>query len=261
MIPPTHLVNELGQPIGAALPSWRAARRASRDFIGEGRFVRLEATSPKEHANGLFAANSAEPDGASWTYMAYGPFATLDSYVAWMEATCLGTEPVFFTIIDKSDRQPVGVASLLRSDPNAGVIEVGHIHYSARLQRTRGATEAMYVLGKYVFDELGYRRYEWKCDALNTPSRQAAARLGFSYEGTFRQATIYKGRNRDTAWFSMLDREWPTARTAFESWLDSSNFDPTGRQRSSLADLRNRLMAGGPSQLGASSTTSRSEEP
>lgn len=230
------------QPIGFALPDWKGATPPPRTPL-EGRYCRIEPIDPERHAAPLFEAISDDRDGSSWTYMGYGPFGSLDEYTNWMKATCLGEDPHFVAIIDRSSNLPVGVASLLRIDPKPGVIEVGHIHYSPHLQRTRVATEAMYLLMRRVFDELGYRRYEWKCDALNEPSRRAAARYGFTYEGTFRQATIYKGRNRDTAWFAMIDREWPKLAEAYQQWLDPSNFDDAGAQRRSLGELTSAALS------------------
>lgn len=229
-------VNAFGQPIGEALTGWSARSLPPRTPL-EGRYCRIEPISPDVHAEALFEASAEDADGRSWTYMGYGPFATLAEYRSWMTATCLGGDPLFHVLVDRASGRPVGVASFLRIDPGAGVIEVGHIHYSPRLQRTRAATEGMYLLMRRVFEELGYRRYEWKCDALNEPSRRAAKRLGFDFEGIFRQATVYKGRNRDTAWFSILDREWPALRAAYEAWLDPANFDDDGRQRQSLGAL------------------------
>ncbi|WP_439817909.1 GNAT family N-acetyltransferase [Zavarzinia sp. CC-PAN008] len=200
-----------------------------------GRFCTLEPLDPARHAADLFAANARDGEGRNWTYLPYGPFADLGDYRAWMERTCLGDDPLFHAIIDHATDKAVGVASYLRIEPAVGVIEVGHINYSPLLQRTPAATEAMVLMMARVFDELGYRRYEWKCDALNAPSRRAAARLGFRYEGLFRQATLYKGRNRDTAWFSIIDSEWPAIRAAFQAWLDAANFDADGRQRTALA--------------------------
>ena len=170
-------------------------------------------------------AKTVEQDGRNWTYLPYGPFAAPDAYREWVEVISRADDPLFYAIVDNASDAPVGVASLMRIEPKAGVIEVGGINYSPRLQRRPAATEAMYLLMCRVFDELGYRRYEWKCDSLNAPSRAAAQRLGFTYEGLFRQATVYKERNRDTAWFSILDSEWPRLRTAFEAWLDPANFD------------------------------------
>lgn len=228
------ILNNLGQPVGMPLPGWKTPLYPPREPL-EGRFCRLEPLADR-HAAALFAANAADADGRSWTYLAYGPFATLASYREWMSATCLGDDPQFFAIIDNVQGRPAGVASYLRITPASGSIEVGHIHYSPRLSRQPAATEAMYLLMQRAF-ELGYRRYEWKCDALNAASRAAAQRLGLSFEGIFRQATVYKGRNRDTAWYAAIDTEWPALRAAFQTWLDPANFDGTGQQRTRLSEL------------------------
>src|SRR5262245_26799351 len=228
-------VNSLGQPIGSALPGWAPPPVPPREPM-EGRVCRLEPLDLGRHAAALFEADSADSDGRSWTYLAYGPFADFPSYRAWLSANCLGDDPLFFAIIDATDGKPAGVASYLRITPAAGSIEVGHIHYAPRLQRRPAATEAMYLMMHRAF-ESGYRRYEWKCDALNAASRAAAQRLGLSFEGIFRQATVYKGRNRDTAWYAAIDTEWPALRRAFLTWLAPDNFDSTGRQRTRLSDL------------------------
>lgn len=229
-------LNGSGQPIGFALDGWAARPRPSRAPM-TGRFCRVEPLDESKHAAQLHAANRQDTSGANWTYLAYGPFQEMAEYREWMKKTCLGDDPMFFAVIDGGSGSAVGVASYLRIEEAAGVIEVGHINYSPALQRTPAATEAMYLMMRRVFDELGYRRYEWKCDALNAPSRRAAERLGFRFEGIFRQATIYKGRNRDTAWFSILDTEWPAQKAAFEAWLSPDNFDGDGRQRRSLASI------------------------
>ena len=229
--------NELGQPIGAPLPDWSPRPRPPRTGI-EGRFCRIVALDPERHAADLFTANSEDREGRNWTYLPYGPFASFDLYRNYLEAAARRDDPLVHAIIEQASGQALGLASLMRIDPAAGVIEVGGINYSPRLQRRPAASEAMYLLMRRVFDELGYRRYEWKCDSLNAPSRAAAQRLGFRYEGLFRQATVYKGRSRDTAWFSILDSEWPALRAAFERWLDPANFDADGRQLKSLAALR-----------------------
>jgi len=233
-------LNEFGQPIGPPLPGWSARPRPPRTAI-EGRFCRVEPLDAERHAADLFAANSEDAEGRNWTYLPYGPFASFAPFLAWVEAASRTADPLRHAIIDTASGEAVGVASLMRIDAAAGVIEVGGITYSPRLQRKPAATEAMYLLMRRVFDELGYRRYEWKCDSLNAPSRAAALRLGFRYEGLFRQATVYKGRSRDTAWFSILDSEWPALCRAFERWLDPANFDASGRQRESLASLRQGL--------------------
>lgn len=229
--------NELGQPIGAPLPDWSPRPFPPRTPI-EGRFCRVEPLALERHAAELFEANTDNPSGRNWTYLPYGPFATFELYRAWIEEMCARRDPQFHVIVDHASSRAVGVASLMRIDTAAGVIEIGGINYSPRLQRRPAATEAMYLLIRRVFDELKYRRYEWKCDALNAPSRAAAIRLGFRYEGLFRQATVYKGRNRDTAWFSIIDSEWPLLRRAFECWLDPANFDGAGRQRQTLQSFR-----------------------
>jgi RimJ/RimL family protein N-acetyltransferase len=193
----------------------------------------LEPLDPARHAQDLFAANALDPEGRNFTYLLAGPFATLEEYRAWMEHQCMGSDPQFYAILDNQSGKATGVASYLRIVPAMGVIEVGHLNFSPLLQRTRAATEAMYLMMKNAF-ELGYRRYEWKCDSLNAPSRAAAERLGLSYEGIFRQAIVVKGRNRDTAWFAAIDGEWPQLKAEFERWLDPSNFEADGRQKTKL---------------------------
>lgn len=164
--------------------------------------------------------------------MPYGPFESLDAYRSWCDSVAAVDDPMFHAVVVGGEA--IGVASYLRIDPANGVIEVGHIALSPQLQKTTAATDAMYLMARRVFEELGYRRYEWKCDALNEPSRRAAVRLGFRYEGTFEQAVVYKGRNRDTAWYAITDREWPSIRAEYERWLAPGNFDEHGVQRSAL---------------------------
>lgn len=238
-----HEINHLNQPVGLPVPEWKPARPPGRETL-EGRFCRLEPLDPGRHADGLHAANSLDAEGRNWTYLPYGPFDTPDGYRAWMEETCRGGDPLFYAVVGPAADGATGVASYLRIDPANGSIEVGHINYSPLLQRTPAATEAMYLLMKRAF-ELGYRRYEWKCNALNAPSRAAAERLGFSFEGVFRQAAVVKGRNRDTAWYSVIDKDWPALDEAFLRCLDPSNFDERGRQRTRLSDLTAPLLVGG----------------
>lgn len=226
-------------PIGRSLSDWTPRLKPPRTPI-EGRFCRLEMLDAGKHAADLFAGNQLDTDGRNWTYLAYGPFATLEAYRAWVETVQKGDDPLFHAIIDRATGKAVGVATLMRVDAANGVIETGHLNYSPLLQKKPAATEAMFLLMRRVFDELGYRRYEWKCDSLNAPSRAAAERLGFIYEGMFRQATIYKGRNRDTCWFSMIDGEWPALKRAYEAWLDPANFDAGGGQKQSLSALIKR---------------------
>ena len=234
-----HRLNELGQPVGLPLPDWTPPAAPPREPL-QGRWCRLEPLDPVRHAGELYRAYSADTEGRLWTYLPYGPFTNLEEFTVWLKRDCLAADPLFFAIIDLATGRATGVASYLRIAPTAGSIEVGHINYAPELQRTVAATEAMYLLMKRAF-ELGYRRYEWKCDSLNEPSRAAALRLGFSYEGLFRQAAIYKGRSRDTAWYSALDKEWPALRDAFERWLDPANFDSRGSQRFSLSELTRRV--------------------
>jgi RimJ/RimL family protein N-acetyltransferase len=233
-------VNNHGQPISFPLPGWIPPPAPPRQPM-RGRYCRLEPLDPDRHAQALFEADAADADGRSWTYLAYGPFRDLPSYRAWLGATCLGDDPLFFAIVDGADGQPAGLASYLRITPAAGSIEVGHLHYSPRLQRHPAATEAMFLMMAWAF-EAGYRRYEWKCDALNAASRAAAQRLGLSFEGVFRQAGLYKGRNRDTAWYAAIDGEWPALRQVFLQWLSPANFDSAGQQRSRLSDLTRPIL-------------------
>lgn len=234
-----HDTNDMGQPIGFALPDWKPPDLPSRKPM-KGRFCRVEPLDPDLHASTLFAANALDAEGRMWTYLPYGPFDSLERFRSWTKEMCSLGDPLFYAIIDKTTGKAVGLASYLRIDPRNGSIEVGHILYSPLVQRTIAATEAMYLMMERAF-ALGYRRYEWKCDALNQPSRNAAQRLGFSFEGIFRQATVVKGRNRDTAWYSVIDPQWPALREAFRRWLDPGNFDEQGKQRLRLSDLTRRL--------------------
>jgi RimJ/RimL family protein N-acetyltransferase len=227
--------NALGQPIGPPLPDWTPRARPPRTPM-VGRYCRVEPLEVDRHAAELHEANQLDRDGRTWTYLSVGPFGDFAAYRDWLAAVTAGDDPLFHAIVDTTTGRAVGVASYMRIDPAYGVIEVGNINYSPLLQRTAAATEAMYLMMRRVFDELGYRRYEWKCDSLNAPSRAAAERYGFAFEGVFRQAVVYKGRSRDTAWFSIVDREWPALKAAFERWLDPANFEG-GRQRVSLSDL------------------------
>ena len=216
-------------------PQWKRARPLSRAAL-EGELVRLEPVDVARHAGQLFAAQSSAPE--LWAYLPYGPFESETAFRVWLAERAASSDPLFYAIIERMSGRALGMASFLRVEQGHGVIEVGHIWYSPALQRTRLATEAMYVMARHVFDDLRYRRYEWKCNALNEPSRRAAVRLGFTFEGVFRQHMVIKGENRDTAWYSMLDGEWPAAKAAFEAWLRPENFDAEGSQLRSLAELR-----------------------
>ena len=231
---PSSGFNDFGQPVGVTLAGWVPPPLPPRSPMG-GRYCRVEPIDER-FAGDLYAAASQDADGRTWTYMPYGPFSTESHYRDWLMATCFGDDPLFLAIVDAADGKAVGLASYLNIRPTQGSIEVGHVYFSPALQRTRLATEAMYLMMRRAF-ELGYRRYEWKCDALNAASRAAAERLGLSYEGIFRQATVYKRRNRDTAWYAAVDGEWPALAAAFEAWLDPENFDAAGRQRVSLRTL------------------------
>jgi RimJ/RimL family protein N-acetyltransferase len=198
-----------------------------------GRHVNIVPVDPAAHAHALYVGSHGPGHEDLWRYLFTGPYPDEASFREYLEQRQPSEDPLFFTILNAAGA-PVGYASLLRIEPAHGVIEVGNILYTPALQRTAGATEAMYLLARYVFEDLGYRRYEWKCDSRNEPSRRAALRLGFTFEGIFRQHMIVKGQNRDTAWFSMLDGEWPARKEAFEKWLGPANFSADGAQRSPL---------------------------
>jgi RimJ/RimL family protein N-acetyltransferase len=199
-----------------------------------GRFGRVEKLDASRHGADLWQALQAHDP--VWTFMAYGPFADADAFARWLEQRAGLANPFSYAIVDLQGRA-LGLATLMEIRPAMRVIEVGSIVYAPALQRTPLATEAQYLLARYAFETLRYRRYEWKCDARNAPSRRAAQRLGFAFEGIFRQHMIVKGLNRDTAWYAMLDGEWPARKRAFERWLASNNFDAKGVQRVSLGDL------------------------
>jgi RimJ/RimL family protein N-acetyltransferase len=232
----TERTNQFGQAIGDDVPAWTARAHPPKTIM-QGRSCRLEPIDPERHAAQLFAANAADTDGRMWTYMACGPFNGLDDYRAWMDTACMGDDPMFHTIVSEASGEAQGIAAYLRIDAANGVMEVGSIAYAPALQRTLAATEAMVLMMRRAFDELGYRRYEWKCDALNAGSRVAALRLGFKFEGIFEQAVMYKGRNRDTAWYSITDKRWPAIKAAFDAWLHPENFDDAGQQKRSLTGL------------------------
>jgi RimJ/RimL family protein N-acetyltransferase len=229
--------NTFGQPIGPAVDNWSPRPRPQRaDMVG--RYSRLEPVNAQRHGTELFAAYMEAPDGRDWTYLFSERPQSPEDFHAYLSNLEKSDDPLHFTIIDTTAGNAVGTAALMRIDPAHGVIEVGSITFSPRLKKTRAATESMYLMMRRAFDELGYRRYEWKCDSLNAPSRTAAARYGLTFEGIFRKAIVYKGRSRDTAWFSITVDEWPRVRAAFEAWLDPANFDASGHQKRPLADLR-----------------------
>lgn len=227
---------DAGKPrVGAPVPGWSPPPRPPRATMA-GRFCRVEPLDPARHAEALWAANDEDASGSIWTYLPYGPFATPAEHRAWLEHHSSLADPLFFAIIPLERERAAGLASYLRIQPEAGSIEVGHLCFAPALQRRPAATEAMALMMGRAF-ALGYRRYEWKCDALNVPSRRAAMRLGLSFEGVFRQAAVAKGRNRDTAWYAATDQDWRGLAGAFEQWLAPGNFTADGRQRQALSAL------------------------
>ena len=207
----------------------------------DGKLVSIKPLIANEFAEELFMANALDKEGINWEYLPYGPFENLSDYIDWIQSFEEHNDPVFFAIISKKLKKAIGIASYLRINPNDGLIEVGHINYSPLLQRTTEGTEAMFLMMQWAFDN-GYRRYEWKCNALNLRSRNSAQRLGFSYEGVFRQMAIVKGQNRDTAWFAIIDKDWEKVEDCFKKFLSSSNFDKEGRPRVSLSALTKPLL-------------------
>jgi RimJ/RimL family protein N-acetyltransferase len=224
------------------LSAWTPRSRPERRVL-EGRTVRLEPLDAAEHGDELFEAGSGPAADGLWRYLWDGPYPDRFSFEAWLTRAAATDDPLFFAIRDKATGRAEGRFAFLRIDAANGAIETGHILFSPRLAGTRAATEAIYLQARHVFDDLGYRRFEWKCDNANERSKRAALCFGFTFEGVFRQHMIVKGRNRDTAWFAMLDRDWPAHRAAFERWLAPDNFDEAGRQRMSLAALRDRTQA------------------
>jgi RimJ/RimL family protein N-acetyltransferase len=216
---------------------WSPAGAPSRIALN-GDLVRLETIEPARHAESLYTSSHGEGAAMLWEHLPYGPFADQAGFEAWLKDRAASADPLFFSVVDRDTMKALGMVSFMRMDPQNGVIEIGHIWFAPVLQRTRKSTEAIFLMARHVFDDLGYRRLEWKCDSLNLPSRRAAERFGFTYEGIFRQHMVVKGRNRDTAWFSITDGEWPVRRAAFEAWLAPDNFDENGRQRRSLSAIR-----------------------
>ncbi len=235
----SHSLNAYQQPVGETLEEWHPRPCPQRVTL-TGHFCQLEPLDVTRHFAGLYDAWRQAEDGRDWTYLSVGPFSTGEDFRRWLSHAESSRDPLHYAVIERVSGRAVGTLALMRIEPAHGVVEVGHVIFSPRLQRTPAATESHYLLMQYAFEQLGYRRYEWKCDSLNAPSRKAALRLGFSYEGLFRQALVSKGRSRDTTWFSITDREWPAVREGFERWLHKSNFDEKGQQRHTLAALRER---------------------
>lgn len=230
-------LNDYQQPVGEPMEGW-CTRPWPERVTMQGRFCRLEPLDGATHAEDLWLAWQHAEDGRDWTWLPVGPFENAEGFRQHLNAAAGSSDARHYAIIDLVSNRAVGSLALMRIDPANGVMEVGYVTFSPLLRRSPLSTEAHFLLMKYAFDQLGYRRYEWKCDSLNAPSRSAAERLGFRFEGIFRQAVVYKGRTRDTAWFSLIDAEWPAARSALERWLAADNFDQQGIQQQSLASLR-----------------------
>jgi RimJ/RimL family protein N-acetyltransferase len=223
------------QPLGDPVPNWKPVARPGREAL-RGRYALLRPVDPASDAAALYAvSHPPEGDTSTWTYLPDGPYESPEELRKMLDFAARSEDPLFFTIV--TEGRPAGMASYLRITPEHGAIEIGHIWFGATLKRTPAATEAIYLLARHVFDDLGYRRLEWKCNALNEPSRRAAARFGFTFEGVFRKQQVVKGRNRDTAWYAIVDDDWPPIGAAFEAWLAPENFDARGRQRKPLAQF------------------------
>ncbi|MFV2060921.1 MAG: GNAT family N-acetyltransferase [Gammaproteobacteria bacterium] len=227
--------NHLGQVVGARVTNWRAPDFPSHEVLA-GTHCRIEPLDINRHASSLFETTADDKPGKMWTYLPYGPFDNAIEYCELLKKLTAQSDQQFYAVVDVETGRALGVAAYLRINPEAGSIEIGHLSYSPLLQRSILATEAMYLMMKKIF-EAGYRRYEWKCHSLNAASKSAALRLGFQFEGIFRQSMVIDGRNRDTAWYSIIDEEWPKLQTTFETWLASSNFDSDGQQRRRLQEF------------------------
>ncbi len=224
------------QVLGSVVDNWSGANFPSKATI-VGQYCKLEVLSINDHAEALFNAFSQDAEHRNWVYLPYGPFEKIADFKQWLQFITSGSDPMLYAIVDQQSNEAIGLAGYLSINPIHGVIEVGHVHFSPKLQNTPVATEAIFLLMQSVFDELGYRRCEWKCNALNEKSKSAALRFGFSFEGVFRQALVVKKRNRDTAWYSLLDSEWSNAKKRFELWLKPENFDTKGKQKTKLQSI------------------------
>lgn len=219
------------------LQNWTPRPKPERKVL-EVRYVRLEPLDPKKHGDELFAASSVADADQRFTWLFEFPPATRDEFEPWLEKVAKSEDPLFFAVVDKASGKVAGRQTLMRIDPTHGVIEIGSIYWGPLISRKPAATEAQFLFMQYIFDELGYRRYEWKCHNENEPSKRAAERFGFSFEGIFRQHMVAKGKNRDTAWFSILDSEWPALKKAYQAWLAPENFDSDGQQKKKLEEFR-----------------------
>lgn len=224
------------------LKNWQPRRRPARKVL-DGRYVRLEPLDPAVHGDGLYATSSVSDADGRFAWLPETPPQSRAEFQTWLDKAGASEDPLYFAIIDKASGEVVGRQTLLRIDPANGVIEIGHVYWGPKMARTRGATEAQFLFAQYVLGDLGYRRYEWKCNNRNTPSKRAAGRFGFKFEGIFRQHMVVKNENRDTAWYAMIDKEWPALARAYEAWLDPSNFDTEGNQIRRLEELRSTFGA------------------
>lgn len=230
--------NEFGQILGQRLENFKPSLRPEKSVI-KGRFCTLDSLDIIKYSKELYASLQMDNPGQSWTYLSYGPFNSYDEFHGWLEEISQSeSDTLVYAILDTKTNIPIGYCSYLRINPQHSSIEIGNLHFSKLLSKSTAATEAMYLLMREAFENLGYRRYEWKCNALNAQSLKAAKRLGFQFEGIFRQCNVFKNRNRDTAWFSIIDSEWPELKVKFEKWLDITNFDENGHQINSLGDIR-----------------------
>lgn len=225
--------NEFNQIVGIEINNWQRKATPSNTIL-QGQYCRLEPLMIHKHAAQLFDSLMLDNLGDTWTYLPYGPFNEYEAFLSWLQSTMSEPDTLLYAILDIKNSIPIGIAGYLRINPEHGVIEVGHLHFSKLLQKTPAATEAMFLMMEHAFDALNYRRYEWKCNALNDASKNAALRLGFTFEGIFRQSNVFKNRNRDTAWFSILDHEWPRLNKKLKEWLKPNNFNSDGIQKRRL---------------------------
>jgi RimJ/RimL family protein N-acetyltransferase len=226
-----HPKNEFNQTVGFFVDNWSLLESPSKTTLLPGRYCSLAPLDINKHAVPLFDVLSLDNQGESWTYLPYGPFHNREDFKIWLQQTQSEKDTLLYVILDNKMRSPIGIAGYLRITPEHGTIEIGHVHFSKLLQKTPAATEAMYLMMQYALEELHYRRCEWKCNTLNQASHNAALRLGFTFEGIFRQTHVLKNRNRDTAWFSIIDSEWPEVKEKLSAWLHPNNFDTHGNQR------------------------------
>lgn len=224
------------------LKNWQPRPRPARVVL-EGRYVRLEPLNPGVHGDELYAASSVPDADGRFAWLPETPPQSRAEFQPWLDKAEASEDPLYFVVIDKASGKVVGRQTLLRIDPANGVIEIGHVYWGPAMARTRGATEAQFLLAQYALGALGYRRYEWKCNNRNEPSKRAAERFGFKFEGIFRQHMVVKGENRDTAWYAMIDKEWPALARAYDAWLDPGNFGGDGNQKKRLEELRSAFGA------------------